>query len=260
MVTNYMRMTVGILGYLGMTGVPEIITVTNMLARYIINPSFLIVKIATNVFRYLYTKRNDICVYGNNGSVLKDYILWGFSDASYGDVKEGMRSTAGHCIFVFGNLISAKSYVIKSVCRSVTEAEIKAMSEATSVLEFVRNWMQDEIIPRLKKTPEASKFNLDCVKQTPLAYREKPFTLKRLKDEIQEQPELMYLLGYDNSATRQSVTNKVYKKKLRHVRIHASYIHYAFHVQKSVVIVKMPTAVIPSDLFTKLFEDNRTKD
>ncbi len=253
MVTNYMRMTVGILGYLGMTGVPEIITVTNMLARYIINPSFLIVKIATDVFKYLYTKRNDICVYGDNGSVLKDYILWGFSDASYGDVKEGMRSTAGHCIFVFGNLIAAKSYVIKSVCRSVTEAEIKAMSEATSVLEFVRNWMQDEIIPRLKKTPEASKFNLNCVKQTSLAYREKPFTLKRLKDEIQEQPELMSLLGYDNSATQQSVVNKFYKKKLRHVRIHASYIHYAFHVQKSVVIVKMPTAVIPSDLFTKLF-------
>ena len=253
MVTNFMRMTVGILGYLGMTGVPEIITVTNMLARYIINPSYLIVKVANGVFKYLYTKRDNVCVFGDNGSVLKEYILWGFSDASYGDVEEGMRSTAGHCIFLFGNLIAAKSYVIKSVCRSVTEAEIKAMSEATSYLEFIRNWMQDEIIPRLKKVPEASKFNLNCVKQTPLAYREKPFTLTRLRDEIREQPQLMSLLGYDNSASQQSVVNKFYKKKLRHVRIHASYIHYAFHVQKSIVVVKMPTSIIPSDLFTKLF-------
>ena len=89
LVTNYMRMTVGILGYLGMTGVPEIITVTNMLARYIINPSYLIVLVATGVFKYLYTKRDNVCVFEDNGSILAEHLLWGFSDASYGDVEEG---------------------------------------------------------------------------------------------------------------------------------------------------------------------------
>ena len=251
-VIAYMRMLVGILGYLAINGIPEITTVTNMLARYQLNPSTLHVKVATAVFQYLYTIKDDVCVYGSNGSVLSPYILWGFSDASYGDAIESMRSTAGHCVFFFGNLLTCKSYVLKSVCRSVTEAEIKAMSEATAIIEYIRNWLQDEIVPRLKTLPESEKFNLNCVKQTPIAYREKPFTLSRLKEELKTQQPLMALLGYDNSATRASVVHNI-KKKLRHVRIHASYIHYAFHVQKSIVIVKMPTAVIPSDLFTKLF-------
>lgn len=66
-----------------------------------------------------------------------------FSDSDWGGIECGGRSTTTYILYLGSNIISWRSADQKSVSRSSTEDEYKALANAASELAWVQNLLSD---------------------------------------------------------------------------------------------------------------------
>ncbi|XP_019100800.1 PREDICTED: uncharacterized protein LOC109132832 [Camelina sativa] len=91
-----------------------------------------------------------------------DSKLTAYSDSDYAGCEKSSRSTGGFCTFLGRNMISWSSRKQDTVSKSSTEAEYRAMSEATSEITWFVNLLQD-LGMQTTATPELFCDNLSAV-------------------------------------------------------------------------------------------------
>ena len=96
-----------------------------------------ILKVGMYTLRYIAgTAEFKIRYNASNGNLTN--VIFGYSDASWGDNKDTRRSTSGYCFFLNGAVISWGSRIQTKVALSTVEAEYYAMSEALQEAIWLR--------------------------------------------------------------------------------------------------------------------------
>ncbi|KAI3526642.1 hypothetical protein L1887_05902 [Cichorium endivia] len=132
------RKLVGSLQYLAFTR-PDVSYAINRLAQFMHAPSQIHWQALKRVLRYL-----KGTIY--HGLFLKrdsSLTLNAFLDSDWGGVLNGGRSTTAYIVYLGSNIISWKSAKQKSVSRSSTEAEYKALANASAEVSWVQNLLTD---------------------------------------------------------------------------------------------------------------------
>ncbi|XP_043813706.1 uncharacterized mitochondrial protein AtMg00810-like [Manihot esculenta] len=75
------------------------------------------------------------------------HTLSAFSDSDWGGVLDNGRSTTAYVLYLGSNIISWKSSRQKTVSRSSTEAEYKALANAAAKVFWVQSLLQDLGVP-----------------------------------------------------------------------------------------------------------------
>ncbi|KFY83016.1 hypothetical protein V500_10219, partial [Pseudogymnoascus sp. VKM F-4518 (FW-2643)] len=155
-------------------------------------------------------KQNVDCTKDIN--MFEEGVFRAASDASFADDTETRQSTEGYTFHLFNALIDWQSSKQRTVVRSTTEAELLALSRATTQLYW---WLRvfDQIGLKTYEHPSIECDNAQTVRLM-----------------VTDAPKLM--------------------TKLRHIDIHQSWLRQ--EVQKGAVDVKwIPTRAMPADGFTK---------
>ncbi|KAK9074377.1 hypothetical protein SSX86_006975 [Deinandra increscens subsp. villosa] len=132
------RQLVGSLQYLAFTR-PDISFAVNRLSQFMHRSTQLHWSALKRLLRYL-----KGTVY--HGLFLKKHSsldLTAFSDSDWGGVNTTGRSTTAYVLYLGGNIISWKSARQKSVSRSSTEAEYKAIANAAAEIAWVENLLKE---------------------------------------------------------------------------------------------------------------------
>ncbi|KAK9057120.1 hypothetical protein SSX86_024487 [Deinandra increscens subsp. villosa] len=135
--TPYRRL-VGSLQYLAFTR-PDISFAINKLSQFMHASRQSHLQAIKRVLRYL---KGSI----HHGLFLRRHSplkLSAFSDSDWGGVHDAGRSTTAYVLYLGTNVISWKSARQKSVSRSSTEAEYKALANATAELLWVKNLLHE---------------------------------------------------------------------------------------------------------------------
>lgn len=144
--TKY-RQIIGALQYLAITR-PNIAFVTNRLSQSMHAPNDTQMQALKRLLRYLKgTIHHDLFL--KRGQPLR---VTAFSDSDWGGASENGRSTTGYAIYLGPNIISWKSMRQKSVSRSSTEAEYKAIANASSEVTWITHLLS-ELGVTLAQTP-----------------------------------------------------------------------------------------------------------
>ncbi|CAH9076824.1 unnamed protein product [Cuscuta europaea] len=146
--TQYRR-TLGLLQYLAFTR-PDISFAVNKLSRFMHAPTNTHWQGVKRVLRYL-KGTLDYGLYLHRDSPLN---LCAFSDSDWGGIHDGGHSTTAYVLYLGNNIISWKSAKQKTVSRSCTEAEYKAVANASAEMLWIRNLLSElgislSSIPRL---------------------------------------------------------------------------------------------------------------
>lgn len=128
------RQLVGSLQYLSITR-PDICYAVNRLSQFMHAPSETHWSALKRVLRYL----KGTIHYGLFLNRTAKFNLSAFSDSDWGGDRDTGRSTTGYIIYLGSNPISWKSSKQKSVSRSSSEAEYKAVANAASEVLWIRN-------------------------------------------------------------------------------------------------------------------------
>ena len=132
------RKLVGSLQYLAFTR-PDISFAVNKLSQFMHSPTQTHWQALKRVLRYLKgTLHHGLFL--NRKSPLE---LSAFSDSDWGGVTTAGRSTTAYILYLGSNIISWKSARQKSVSRSSTEAEYKALANAAAELSWVQNLLTE---------------------------------------------------------------------------------------------------------------------
>lgn len=135
--TPYRRL-VGSLQYLTITR-PDVSFAVNRLSQYMHAPTELHWQSLKRVLRYLKgTVHHGLFL--KRGSPL---TLTAFSDSDWGGINDGGRSTTAYVLYLGPNIISWRSARQKTVSRSSTEAEYKALANATAEVLWVQNILRE---------------------------------------------------------------------------------------------------------------------
>jgi hypothetical protein len=121
---------------------PDAARATNRLSEYLLNPSQDHQNVANRIIQYLYKTKNLAIEYnGNRGEASPDIRcstdapnFRASSDAAFADDVMTRKSTEGYIFKLFGRAIDWKSTKQKTVTRSSTEAELLALSHASTKL------------------------------------------------------------------------------------------------------------------------------
>lgn len=139
--TSY-RQLVGSLQYLAITR-PDVSFVVNRLSQFMHAPTQLHLQALKRVLRYL----KGTIHYGLYLNRQSKHVLSAFSDSDWGGVLDKGRSTTAYVLYLGSNIISWKSARQKTVSRSSTEAEYKALANAAAEVIWVQNLLSDLGMP-----------------------------------------------------------------------------------------------------------------
>jgi hypothetical protein len=90
--------------------------------------------VVKHILRYLHDTLDMGLCFTKFGSM----FLSAFSDANWAGNSDDRRSTGGYATFFGGNLVSWSSHKQPTVSRSSTEAEYKAITDATAELIWIQ--------------------------------------------------------------------------------------------------------------------------
>ena len=132
------RKLVGGLQYLSLTR-PDVSFAVNRLSQYMHSPTELHWTALKRVLRYL---KNTIFhgLFLHKGTPLQ---LRAFSDFDWGGNRDDGRSTTAYLIYLGSNAISWKSSRQKTVSRSSSEAEYKAIANTTADILWIQNLLHE---------------------------------------------------------------------------------------------------------------------
>lgn len=139
------RSIVGALQYLTLTR-PDISFSVNKVCQFLQSPSVVHWAAVKRILRYLQgTVKLGLKIEKSPSSVVS-----AFSDADWAGYLDDRRSTGGFAVFLGSNLISWNARKQATVSRSSTEAEYKALANATAEVMWVRKLLEELGIPHPK--------------------------------------------------------------------------------------------------------------
>ena len=141
------RSIVGALQYLTITR-PDISFSVNKACQVMHSPMSSDWTNVKHLLRYLKHTISDGLFYSCNS----DISLELFSDADWASCSTDLRSTSGYLVYLGKNLISWRCQKQRTVARSSTEAEYKAVANATAEFIWIKSLLQELRIP-LKRSP-----------------------------------------------------------------------------------------------------------
>ncbi|KAL4576014.1 hypothetical protein LXL04_012102 [Taraxacum kok-saghyz] len=136
------RKLVGSLQYLAFTR-PDISLAVNKLSQFMHTPRQTHWQSLKRVLRYLKGTIHHGLFLKRNSSL----TLSVFSDSDWGGVHSAGRSTTAYLLYLGTNIVSWKSTRQKSVSRSSTEVEYKALANASAELIWLKNLLHELGIP-----------------------------------------------------------------------------------------------------------------
>ena len=141
------RSTIGALQYLSLTR-PDIAFVVNKLAQFMHKPTITHWTAAKRVLRYL-----KLTIY--HGLLMKKNMssfLHAYSDADWAGNLDDRTSTSAYIIFLRGNPITWSAKKQRSVSRSSTKAEYRAVAATAAELAWIQSLLE-ELGIHLEKPP-----------------------------------------------------------------------------------------------------------
>lgn len=164
------RELIGKLLYLTITR-PDITYVVHKLSQFLTKPTDVHLSAAHKVVRYLKSNPGQGLFYPATG----DLCLNAFADADYASCPDSRRSVSGYCVYLGNSLISWKSRKQNVVSSSSTEAEYRAMADATRELLWLHQLLLD-----FQVTPTAAA-KLFCDNKSALHIASNPVFHERTK-------------------------------------------------------------------------------
>ncbi|KAK1614549.1 hypothetical protein QYE76_020066 [Lolium multiflorum] len=140
--TEY-RSLVGGLQYLTITR-PDISYAVNRVCQYLHSPRDAHMTAVKRILRYI---RHTVS-YGLRLCASSSSLLSAFSDADWAGNPDDRRSTGGYAVFFGPNLIAWSARKQPTVSRSSTEAEYKAVGNATAELIWVQSLLRELRVPQ----------------------------------------------------------------------------------------------------------------
>jgi histone deacetylase 1/2 len=135
--TDY-RSLVGALQYLTITR-PDISYAVNRVCQYLHAPREPHLTAVKRILRYV----RSTATYGLHLRPAPSGVLSAFSDADWAGNPDDRRSTGGYAVFFGPNLIAWSARKQATVSRSSTEAEYKAVADATAELIWVQALLRE---------------------------------------------------------------------------------------------------------------------
>ena len=157
--TRY-RSVVGALQYLTLTR-PDISFSVNKVCQYLHAPTTVHRSAVKRILRYVKNTINTGLAFSKSSSTL----LSAFSDADWAGCIDDRRSTGGFAVFLGSNLVSSSARKQATVSRSSTEAEYKALANATAEVMWIQTLLYELGI----KTPKAARLWCDNIGATYLS-------------------------------------------------------------------------------------------
>ena len=140
--TEY-RSVVGGLQYLTLTR-PDILYAVNRVCQYLHSPRDTHWTVVKRILRYI----RHTASFGLRLRSASSGLLSAFSDADWAGNPDDRRSTGGYAVFFGPNLIAWSARKQATVSRSSTEAEYKAVGDATAELIWVQCLLRELRIPQ----------------------------------------------------------------------------------------------------------------
>lgn len=144
--TEY-RSMIGALQYLNLTR-PDLSFAINKLSQFMHKPTSLHLQHLKRIMRYIKFTMNHGLLFRKAHS----NSLLAYSDADWGGNHDDRTSTSAYIIFFGGNPISWLSRKQRTVARSSTEAEYRAVATATTELMWLQNLLHELQVP-MNETP-----------------------------------------------------------------------------------------------------------
>ncbi|KAK9053993.1 hypothetical protein SSX86_025068 [Deinandra increscens subsp. villosa] len=136
------RSTVGALQYLVLTR-PEIAYAVSKVSQFLQAPTDRHWVAVKRILRYLRgTSSRGLTIHRSI-----NFDLHAYSDADWVGCPDDRRSTTGYCLFIGSNLISWSSKKQHTVARSSTEAEYRALAQASAEIRWVMSILCELCIP-----------------------------------------------------------------------------------------------------------------
>ena len=142
--TEY-RSIVGGLQYLTITR-PDISYAVNRVCQFLHAPRTSHWSAVKRILRYV----SSTAAYGLHLQPAPSYELSAFSDADWAGCPDDRRSTGGYAVFLGPNLIAWNARKQATVSRSSTEAEYKAVADATAEIIWVQSLLRELRVPQAR--------------------------------------------------------------------------------------------------------------